>query len=449
MPSTLQGKALEQIHECHQGVEKCMLKAWESVFWPWISDDIWETVEKCGICQSNSRASRPVGNISEIPPHPWHTLATNLFYWNRLNFIVVGDYFTKYLIVRKLPNSSTHVVIKELGMIFRDFGWPFVLRSDNGPCYSSREFQQFLEFYQVHHTTSSPHHPQSNGFAEALVGISKKLMEKSIKDGKPWNYGLLQYHVIPISSTIQSPLEALTGRKTEDFNSSDPFDHWEVCEKFQDAPGTHQTSTSIQYFHQQLQHGTQTRTACFYQGSTWKHLEDRNHQPTSQGARFLLSKVSRWIHPEKDLPVDQTQIITFSVQVGDWEQKEEHVRIQTLQQPKEFPNNVPRHGTASLTERQSSCTSIPWTRGINWEAEHCYQFLQFLWCDTTFHPSEEVQPFNQRCSSKKIFSIQDINCFVWWNLVELSGRCFVLNSNQPGLIISFLSVNYVDTTHIV
>ena len=76
-----------------------------------------------------------------------------------------------------------------------------------------QEFQQFLEFYQVHHTTSSPHHPQSNGFTEALVGISKKLMEKSIKDGKLWNYGLMQYCVTPISSTIPSPLEALTGRK--------------------------------------------------------------------------------------------------------------------------------------------------------------------------------------------------------------------------------------------
>ena len=88
-----------------------------------------------------------------------------------------------------------------------------MLRSDNGPCYSSREFQQFLEFYQVHHITSSPHHPRNNGFTEALVGILKKLMEKSIKDGTQWNYGLLQYYVTPISSTIPSPLEALTGRK--------------------------------------------------------------------------------------------------------------------------------------------------------------------------------------------------------------------------------------------
>ena len=88
-----------------------------------------------------------------------------------------------------------------------------MLRSDNGPCYSSREFHNFLSFYQVDHITSSPHHPQSNGFAEALVGITKKLMEKSLKEGKPWNFGLLQYRATPISSTLLSPLEMLTGRK--------------------------------------------------------------------------------------------------------------------------------------------------------------------------------------------------------------------------------------------
>ena len=40
IPSTLCQKVLEQIHEGHQGIEKCMLKARESVFWPGISDDI-------------------------------------------------------------------------------------------------------------------------------------------------------------------------------------------------------------------------------------------------------------------------------------------------------------------------------------------------------------------------------------------------------------------------
>ena len=96
------------------------------------------------------------GNVSDMPPHAWHTLGTDLFYWNKIDYLVIRDYFSKYLIVRRLPNSSTHAVIKELGLVFTELGRLFILRSDNRPCYSSREFHNFLGFYQVDHITSSP-----------------------------------------------------------------------------------------------------------------------------------------------------------------------------------------------------------------------------------------------------------------------------------------------------
>ena len=150
-----------------------MLKARESVFWPGISNDICKAVEKCGIYQASSKAGKSVGNVSDVPPHVWYTLGTDLFYWNKVDYLVVGDYFSKYLIIRKIPNSSTHAAIMELGLIFTEVGRPFILRSDNGPCYASREFHNFLSFYQVDHITSSPHYLQSNGFAEVLVDISK------------------------------------------------------------------------------------------------------------------------------------------------------------------------------------------------------------------------------------------------------------------------------------
>ena len=56
-----------------------------------------------------------------------HTLGTDLFYWKKIDYLVIGDYFSKYLIVRRLPHSSTHAVIKELGLVFTELGRPFVL----------------------------------------------------------------------------------------------------------------------------------------------------------------------------------------------------------------------------------------------------------------------------------------------------------------------------------
>ena len=83
-------------------------------------------MEKCGICQASSKAAKPVGNVSDMPPHAWHTLGTDLFYWNKIDSLVIGDYFSKYLIMRRLPNSSTHTMIKELGLVFTELGRPFI-----------------------------------------------------------------------------------------------------------------------------------------------------------------------------------------------------------------------------------------------------------------------------------------------------------------------------------
>ena len=125
-----------------------------------------------------------------------------------------------------------------------------ICKSDNGPCYSSREFHNFLEFYKIHHITSSPHYPQGNAFTEVLVGILKKLMEKSIKDGKPWNYGLLQYRVTPIPSTIPSPLEALTGTKLRTSLPQNPSSTGKSVENsriHQELMKCQPASTSIRY----------------------------------------------------------------------------------------------------------------------------------------------------------------------------------------------------------
>ena len=54
-----------------------------------------------------------------------------------------------------------------------------IIRSDNGPCYNSKEFQQFLQCYSITHQASSPNHPRSNGFVERMVRVAKKLMDKA------------------------------------------------------------------------------------------------------------------------------------------------------------------------------------------------------------------------------------------------------------------------------
>ena len=99
-----------------------------------------------------------------------------------------------------------------------ELGLPHIIRSDNGPCYSSKEFQQLLQRYNITHHTSSPHHPRSNGFVERMVGVAKKLMDKAGSERKPWILGLYDYRVTPQSGSIASPLQLITHRTPREKN---------------------------------------------------------------------------------------------------------------------------------------------------------------------------------------------------------------------------------------
>ena len=127
-----------------------------------------------------------------------------------MDFLIVADVFSKYILVRKLPNSTSAAVCIELSMIVTELGLPHIIRSDNGPCYNFKEFQQFLQCYSITHQTSNPNHPRSNGFVERMVGVAKKLMDKAGKKGNPWISGLFDYRVTPQSGSIASPLQLMT-----------------------------------------------------------------------------------------------------------------------------------------------------------------------------------------------------------------------------------------------
>ena len=127
-----------------------------------------------------------------------------------MDFLIVADVFSKYITVRKLPNSTFAAMRIKLSVIVTKLGLPHIIRSDNGSCYNSKEFQQFLQCYSIIHQTSSPNHPRSNRFIEKMVGVAKKLMDKAGKEGKPWISGLFDNRVTPQSGRIASPLQLMS-----------------------------------------------------------------------------------------------------------------------------------------------------------------------------------------------------------------------------------------------
>ena len=93
----MRAEMLQYIHEGHQGKERCLLWARNTVFWPKITYDIQELIERCIICQEHGKSQSIIGTTQELPPFPWHTLVTDIFYWKGMDFLIVADVFSKLL----------------------------------------------------------------------------------------------------------------------------------------------------------------------------------------------------------------------------------------------------------------------------------------------------------------------------------------------------------------
>ena len=115
---------LQYINKRHQGKERCLLQARNTVFWPKMMYDVQELIERCIICQEHGRSQPMIGTTQELPLLLWHTLATDIFYWKRMDFLIVADVFSKYFLVTKLANSTSAAICAELATIVMELGLP-------------------------------------------------------------------------------------------------------------------------------------------------------------------------------------------------------------------------------------------------------------------------------------------------------------------------------------
>ena len=144
-----------------------------------------------------------------LPSYPWERIAADLFELKGSNFLLVADYYSRFIEVQKLTTTTSSNIISQLKAIFARFGVPATMITDNGPQFDSHEMKEFAQAYEFQHTTTSPYFPQSNGFVERMVKTVKKLFEHSIDPYK----SLLSYRSTPLPWCGHSPAELLMGRR--------------------------------------------------------------------------------------------------------------------------------------------------------------------------------------------------------------------------------------------
>lgn len=111
----------------------------------------------------------------------------DIFHINNKNYILIIDYFSKYVEIAHLKRMYSEYILSELILIFGRFGIPCVLRSDVGKQFTSEEFKQFAKEFDIELVNSSSTYDQSNVMVERAIQTVKKMLYKAIEDGLNWN----------------------------------------------------------------------------------------------------------------------------------------------------------------------------------------------------------------------------------------------------------------------
>ncbi|XP_064629293.1 uncharacterized protein K02A2.6-like [Lineus longissimus] len=214
VPEKCRPEIIKRIHSSHIGLQGCLRRARECVYWPRLFNDLKALADRCETC-STFQAKQPKETMvpHQTPTRPWELVACDLFHCDDQDYLVLTDYYSDFIEVDRLQNKKAPEVIGKLKAHYARHGLPTEVMTDNGPPYDSQKFKDFAKQYDFKHVTSSPHYPQSNGKSESAVKVAKKILKKAHRSGEDPYLALLAQRNTPTENVGLSPVQRLFGRR--------------------------------------------------------------------------------------------------------------------------------------------------------------------------------------------------------------------------------------------
>ncbi|XP_020917563.1 uncharacterized protein K02A2.6 [Exaiptasia diaphana] len=215
IPAALRNTMISKLHASHLGIQGSLRRAREAFYWPNMNEQITEFMSKCDVCNSYKTQQRKEPMVSHNrPTRAWESIASDLFVFHGKDYLVTTDRYSNFFEVDRLYSKTSTEVITKLKAHIARYGIPNELMTDNGPNFTSREFKQFTDIYNIEHVTSSPTYAQSNGKAENSVKTAKNIMQKALDAQADPYLALLDFRNTPTEGYSTSPAQRMLNRRT-------------------------------------------------------------------------------------------------------------------------------------------------------------------------------------------------------------------------------------------
>ena len=228
VPAELENEVVRIAHEkCgHFGIEKTYNYLQNYYWFPGMRSSVEKLIKSCISCIIYSAPSKKTEkNLHSIPkePVPFHTLHLDHFgplpsiNNKKKHILAVTDAFTKHVKLYPVNATSTKEVVCALQKYFEYFSRPIRVITDRGSCFTSTEFNKFLDKTNIIHVKVATGAPQANGQVERVNRVLKNMLGKVTQpiDNADWSQRLKDVEFAinntEHKSTGQSPCKLLFG----------------------------------------------------------------------------------------------------------------------------------------------------------------------------------------------------------------------------------------------
>ena len=214
IPKSMQPEVKQRIHISHQGLDACVQRTKDVLFWPGMASKIRHLVSQCSVCNDYAAKQQKEPLIStEIPSKPWSIVAQDLFTFDHRSYLITVDFYSDFWELDALTETSSETIVACTKAHFSQYGIPDSHYRQR-PTVSISILRRFCKKWEFYHTTSLPYHHQSNGKAESAVKIAKRLLKKATQDKKDINLAILEWRNTPTEGGCYSPAQKLQSRRT-------------------------------------------------------------------------------------------------------------------------------------------------------------------------------------------------------------------------------------------
>ena len=212
-PTELRQDILQCLHKAHQGTSKTLERATISVFWPGITQDIKDMIEKCDICQQYRVSNPSIAVHHQIEPSKLKLyVGIDSCQSQGHDIIMITDYYSSYIWTPELyQDTKSCSIITALLSVFHEFGVPECFLCDGATNLTLQDMETFCKQFVIQHIMTSPYHVASNGKADSTVKIVKAFIKK-VYNSQEFSLAMMTYHDTLIGANLPMPAEVMFQR---------------------------------------------------------------------------------------------------------------------------------------------------------------------------------------------------------------------------------------------